>query len=171
MEVFMSPNFLTRFFDSIKNEASPIKNVDSINLTYGDLFFVYNTIVNKMKAGSGSLSVIFQNYAKSTDSLNHKLNLHYQKFDSQPELIMNNLNVSDLLFALYNSGFSTKKLTLNEINEDGEPKTVEIAKEDYVFNIGVSEFGKTGSITSLIASIESLIKNNIVTLELNCDGM
>ena len=90
--------------------------MDGVYLTYGDLFFVYNTIINKMKAGSGSLSIAFQNYARSLDSLNHKLNLQYQKYDSSNNLRMelSNLDENDLLFALYNFGFDNKTLELNE---------------------------------------------------------
>ena len=48
---------------------------------------------------------------------------------------------------------------------------LKLLKKIMFFNVGVSNIGKVGGITNLIASIESLIKNNIVTLELNCDGM
>ena len=151
-------------FDSISDLPSDVVTTFGQNVTFGDLFFAYNLIVNKMKALSGSLSIVFQNYAKSTSSLNHKFNMLFNDYDEGLKTV--NINEDDLLFALYNKGTDTRTLSYNNAS-----KSIEIPKKDYIFNVGVANFKTIKSSSKIVNNIEDLIKNNLLILELDCDGM
>ena len=148
-------------FDKISNLDSGVKTMDGKIISYGDLFFLY-------KNSRDSLSILFQNYAKNVNSLNNKLALYYSNYD----INHNNLDIdpSDLIFSFYNK-FENGNKTLYLKSFEGEDEKIELDNKYYTFNVGVSDHTEKFSSTLLVNKLINNLKNNIITLELNCNGL
>ena len=93
---FLWDNFNAKTFNDLdvnENTSSLVTNVKGDLLQWRDLFYVYNLLVNNERYGDKSLTPLFQDYLKESDSLGYNYVMFSAKLDSG-ELDVFNVSVS-----------------------------------------------------------------------------
>ena len=148
-------------FNELADKNSGLTGANGTDLNWGDLFFVYNTIINKNAIGNERMSRIFEDYIKKENSLAIKLPSFFANYDNNTKTL--DVKPRDVLFSL----FSRRGVLMLS-----NGSKLEVANPNYTLNVDLNEH--TGDIivkTQLVSKIMNEItnKNDLFIVDLKCN--
>lgn len=180
MEKFQA--LLTSFneIDSTVENGLKIKNSENKVISYKDLFYVYNLVVNNEMYGDKRLTPLFDDYIKHEDSLGREYLDFVSSVDSNrvnifeiPELgtdteainLRNQLysnQIDDILFMLFHNRGA---LNIDKVNYK-----IELKNANFILNTYMEERGRKDTAPYIaLNAILSILNNKNLIVNFNCD--